>query len=225
VGARRWWSGEAWTEYIDDGAVATTVRASSSSSEGRRRRTPRFAVVALAIASLALAGAAVIHVVASSGAGEAATTKSTPAKSASRTSVAAASVTSTPCRIIPRSSKFAWSGPPLSTFSGVAVPGSGRSAGAEVCETQANGILYHVDISPVALSAPNKQIDGTTRIEFGHTTAFVSEQTDFASWLFEDGIYSGEVFFQAVGPPTAAYPTHADTENLIRLLLATASKS
>jgi hypothetical protein len=222
LGTRRWWSGAAWTEYIDEDPVGA-ADARSSSSGGTRRRTRRFRVIALAVAFLALAGAAVIRLATSSGTGDAATSKPTSAKAASGISSAAASA-STPCRIIPRSSKFTWSGPALSTFSGVSVPGSGQSAGTAICEAQANGILYHFDISQVALSAPNEKVEGTTRIAFGHTIAFVSEQPDLTSWLFEDGSYSGEVFFQTIGPPTAAYPPHADTERLIRLLVATASR-
>jgi hypothetical protein len=222
----RWWSGEAWTEHVHSPAAPdVAVETQQPAARAPRRSRRRTAAMAL-VAVLAL----VVVVVLATGAlwsGSDSTDRSraagaAPAKGAAGKSAAARHV---PCSILPANAPVQWSGPPASSFAGVAVDGSTKRAGLdEVCEAQANGVVYHVAISKVALHLDPKQVSGATKVTFAHVTSFVSSQRGLEIWLFESGDYSGQVFFQTNPGGTTTYPPRQETEHLITLLLSNASR-
>jgi hypothetical protein len=181
--------------------------------------TALFAIALLAVVAV------VVTQMTSSSSDHAASSDHPRAQPATAQATARAAARSRPaCAIVPAASRLVWNGPALTNFVGVAVPGSGKAAGSEVCEVEANGIRYHLDISPVALRVPAGQIAGTKRVMFGSDVAYVNLQNGLESWLFEGQGYSGQVFFQTIGLPTASLPSVPDTERLIRLLVDTASR-
>jgi hypothetical protein len=219
---RRWWDGARWTDYVhrpgNDEHPSTSVE--PATARPPRRRTT---ILALSVVATVIVALVAIAVTAHSGSGDASPSGSPDASRSHLSSVSSPS-TDPRCLVVPQTRTFSWSGPPLSSFVGVAVPGSQQRAGTEVCETQSNNVVYHVDISAVALHTADQRIGGTTRVEFGGTVAFVSQDATLTTWMFERGGYSGEVFFQAVGPPTVALPSRQDTEKLIELVLETEAR-